>query len=179
MSYKSVPQGCPTRVSRMSVPQECPIRVSRKSAPQECPARVSHKSVPQECPRRLSHKSVPQECPTRVSYKSVICSFSIVSAFGFVGSILFNIQLCELCGANANPGQAGCTTIKTRSQEPMSPPGLPAHTQDIECGKNLTTSHVYTVQQFYVPGQPFLGDMDHHDGPANQIVKCSWPFEAL
>ena len=127
MSYKTVPQEFPTRVSHKSVPQECPTRVSYKSVLQECltecptrvcdksvpyefPARVSYKSVPQECPtrvsRRLSHKRVPQECPsecptrvsyksdpqecpTRVSYKSVICSFSNVSAFGFVGSILF------------------------------------------------------------------------------------------
>ena len=44
---------------------------------------MSHKSVPQECPRRVSHKSVLQECHLD------ICSFSIVLAFGFVGSILF------------------------------------------------------------------------------------------
>ena len=70
MSYKSVPQEFPTRVSRKSVPQECPTRVSHKSIPQECPTRVSYKSVPQECPTRVSHESVLQECPTRVSYKS-------------------------------------------------------------------------------------------------------------
>ena len=74
MSYKSVPEECPTRVSR----------VSHKSVPQE-----SHKSksVPQECPTRVSQKSVPQECPTRVSFGHT--SFSNVFAFGFVGSILF------------------------------------------------------------------------------------------
>ena len=52
---------------------------------------MSYKSVPQEFPTRVAHKSVlqsvPQECPTRVSFGHI--SFSIVFAFGFVGSILF------------------------------------------------------------------------------------------
>ena len=52
---------------------------------------MSYKSVPQEFPTRVAHKSVlqsvPQECPTRVSFGQI--SFSIVFAFGFVGSILF------------------------------------------------------------------------------------------
>ena len=77
MSYKSVLQECPRRVSHKSVLQECPTRVSHQSVPQECPRRVSHKSSLQECPTRVSQKSVPRECPTRVF------------AFGFVGSILF------------------------------------------------------------------------------------------
>ena len=91
MSYKSVPQECPTRVSHKSVPQECPIRVSHKSVLQKCPTRVSYKSDPQECPR-VSCKSVLQGCPTRVSYKSVIWTYVVFSKlfpFGFVGSILF------------------------------------------------------------------------------------------
>ena len=54
---------------------------------------MSYKSVPQEFPTRVAHKSVlqsvPQECPTRVSFGHI--SFSIVFAFGFVGSILFFI----------------------------------------------------------------------------------------
>ena len=96
MSYKSVPEECPTRVSQNSAPQElptrvthksvlqvshksvlqeCPTRVSCKSAPQECPTRVTHKSFLQECPTRVSRKSVPEECPTRVSYKSVIWAY--------------------------------------------------------------------------------------------------------
>ena len=45
---------------------------------------MSRKSVPQEFPTRVSHKSVLQECHLD------ICSFSNVSAFGFVGSILFH-----------------------------------------------------------------------------------------
>ena len=72
MSYKSVPQECPTRVPYKSVPQECPTRVSHKSVLQESPTRVSCKSVPYECPTRVSYKSVPQEFPTRVSHKSVL-----------------------------------------------------------------------------------------------------------
>ena len=52
VSYKSVPQESPTRVSH---------RVSHKSVAQECPTRVSYKSVPEECPTRVSHKSVRQE----------------------------------------------------------------------------------------------------------------------
>ena len=53
--------------------------MSYKSVPQKCPRRVSHKSLLQ----RVSHKSFLQECHLD------ICSFSIVLAFGFVGSILF------------------------------------------------------------------------------------------
>ena len=52
--------------------------MSYKSVPQECPTTVSYKSVPQECPTRVSHKSFLQECPTRVSrvsYKSVIWTY--------------------------------------------------------------------------------------------------------
>ena len=68
--------------------------MSHKSVPKEFPTRVSYKSVPQECPTRVAHKSVlqsvPQECPTRVSFGHI--SFSIVFAFGFVGSILFHLQ---------------------------------------------------------------------------------------
>ena len=75
MSYKIVPQECPTRVSHKSFLQERPTRVSHKSVQQECPTRVSHKSVPQEFPTRAPHKSVPQECPIRVSGKSVIWTY--------------------------------------------------------------------------------------------------------
>ena len=85
MPYKSVPQEFPTRVSNKSVPQESPVRVTHKSVLQECLTRVSHKSVLQECPTRVSHKSVLQECHLD------ICSFSIVFAFGVVGSILFMV----------------------------------------------------------------------------------------
>ena len=103
MSHKSVPQECPTecptRVSYKSVSQECPTRVSHKSVPQECPTGVSYKSVPQEFPTRVAHKSVlqsvPQECPTRVSFGHI--SFSIVFAFGFVGSILFFFFFARPC----------------------------------------------------------------------------------
>ena len=70
-------------------PMRLASSTSHKSVPEHFPTRVSHKSVPLECSTRVSYKSDPQECPTRMSYKSVICSFSIVSAFGFVGSILF------------------------------------------------------------------------------------------
>ena len=107
MSYKSVPQECPTRVSRKSVLQECPKTVLRKSflqewparaqecptrVSQECPTRVSCKSAPQECPTRVTHKSFLslQEYPTRVPRKSVLqeCHLGIwnVFAFGFVDS---------------------------------------------------------------------------------------------
>ena len=84
MSYQSVPQECPTRVSRKSVPRERPATVSHKttrarhksvpSVPLECPTRVSRKSVRQEFPTRVSHKSVSQECPLRVSH-SRSCGF--------------------------------------------------------------------------------------------------------
>ena len=80
---KSVPQECPTRVSRKSDIQERPARVSYKSVPRECPTRMSDKGVRQECPTRVSRtqectksKSVLQECPTRVSDKSVLATWS-------------------------------------------------------------------------------------------------------
>ena len=81
VSYKSVPQECPTRVLHQSFPQKHPTRGSSESVPKECPARVFHdKSVAREFPEpfstRVSHKSVLQDCPTRaprtrVFYKSV------------------------------------------------------------------------------------------------------------
>ena len=54
LAHKIVRQGFPTTVSYKSVPQECPTRV-RKSVPQRFPKRM--------CPTRVSRKSV--------SYKSV------------------------------------------------------------------------------------------------------------
>ena len=128
MSYKSDPQECPVRVSRVfhkSVLQECPIRVSHKSVLQECLTRVSRKSDPQECPKRVSHKSVLQECHLD------ICSFSNVFAFGFVGSILFiicfprqslnvvldlslNLKLCDFGLTESMVGCPGFRKRKTR-----------------------------------------------------------------
>ena len=64
---------------------------------------MSYKSVPQEFPTRVAHKSVlqsvPQECPTRVCFGHI--SFSIVFAFGFVGSILFFQRLSVIWQALA------------------------------------------------------------------------------
>ena len=78
MSYKTVPQECPTGVSH----KECPTRALRKSEcpTRECSARVSYKGVPQQCPPRMSDKvsqkmsdkSVTQECPSRVADESVL-----------------------------------------------------------------------------------------------------------
>ena len=103
MSYKSVPQECPTRVSHKSVPQECPIRVSHKSVLQECPTRVSYKSGPQECATRVSHrvsrKSVLQECPLDILvFRSCLHSGSWVPSCFFVH--IFHKYSC--CGTHTH-----------------------------------------------------------------------------
>ena len=55
-----------SRVPSKNVQQECPF----KSVPQGCQTRMSSKSAcPQECPARVSSKSVKQECQERVSSK--------------------------------------------------------------------------------------------------------------
>ena len=103
LSHKSVTLECLTRVSKKSV-------VSRKSVLQECQVRVSHKSVKQESLTRALRNSVKQGCPTKVSPQCVnsgcltsefagnvtnkycLCLSTYVSAFGFVGFILFSVS---------------------------------------------------------------------------------------
>ena len=114
MSCKSVLQGCHGRVSRKNVKKECLTRVSSKSVLES--RRVSSTSVPQKSQRRVSSKSVLpersaivsskgvlQECHLSVSsqgvpqvvslgnvtHKYCLCYSTCVSAFGFVGFILF------------------------------------------------------------------------------------------
>ena len=103
MSSTSVLQGCQIGVSRKSVLQACQVRVSYKTAKQG----VSYKSVKQECLTTALRNSVKQGCPTRVSPQCVnsgcrtsefagnvtnkycLCLSTYVSAFGFVGFMLF------------------------------------------------------------------------------------------
>ena len=93
-------------MSSKSVLQECQVRVSYKSVKKECLTRVSSQSVKQESYRALRN-SVKQGCLTRVlpsvssqgvpqvgslenvTNKYCLCSSTFVSAFGFVGFILF------------------------------------------------------------------------------------------
>ena len=93
-------------MSRKSVLQESQGMLSKK-----CLTRVPHKSVKQECLTRALRNSVKQGCPTKVSPQCVnsgcltsefvgnvtnkysLCLSTYVSAFGFVGFILF---LCLL-----------------------------------------------------------------------------------
>ena len=79
--------------SYKSVPQECQIRVSSKSAlPERC-AIVSSKGVLQECHLSMSSQGVPQVGSLEnVIDKYCLCSSTYVSAFGFVGFILFLMQ---------------------------------------------------------------------------------------
>ena len=110
---------CLTRVSSKSVVQECQVRVSHTSVKQECQVRVSSKSVlPERC-AIVSSKGVLQECHLSVSTQGVsqvgslenvrnkycLCSSTYVSAFEFVGFILFfspspsHIIICILYAA--------------------------------------------------------------------------------
>ena len=96
LSYKSVPQECPTRVStrvpRKIVRQECPTRTprksARKSAPPDCATRVRnkaerafprvpYKSEPQQCQvARLCHESALRECRARRRRKSSLQEYT-------------------------------------------------------------------------------------------------------
>ena len=85
---------CPTRVSSKSVLQECQIRVSRKSVKQECLTGDLRNSVKQGRPTRVSPQCVNSGCLTSefagsVTNKYCLCLSTYVSAFGFVGFILF------------------------------------------------------------------------------------------
>ena len=99
MSNRSVKEECLTRMSSKSVLQECHVR----SVLEECLTKVSNKSVlPERC-AIVSSKGVLQECHLSVSTQGVsqmgslenvrckccLCSSTYVSAFGFVGFILF------------------------------------------------------------------------------------------
>ena len=82
------------RVSRKSVLQECHVRVSHKSVKQECLTSALRKSVKQGCPTRVSPQWVNSGCLTsefagNVTNKYCLCLSTYVSAFGFVGFILF------------------------------------------------------------------------------------------
>ena len=77
MSSKSVGE----EVSSKSVPQECQIRVSSKGVSPVRSAIVSSKGVLQEC-----HLSVSSQ---QVGSLENLCFSTYVSAFGFVGFILF------------------------------------------------------------------------------------------
>ena len=78
-------------MSSKSAPQECQIRVSSKSVLPARSAIVSSKGVLQECHLSVSSQGVPQvgslETVTIISIN--LCFSTYVSAFGFVGFILF------------------------------------------------------------------------------------------
>ena len=81
---------CQVRVSN----KKCQVRVSSKSVLQECLTRVSSKSVKQGCPTRVSPQCVNPGCLTsefagNVTNKYCLCLSTYMSAFGFVGFILF------------------------------------------------------------------------------------------
>ena len=72
---------CLTRVSHKSVKQECPIRALRNSVKQGCPTRVSPQCVNSGC--------LTSEFVGNGTNKYCLCLSTYVSAFGFVGFILF------------------------------------------------------------------------------------------
>ena len=70
--------------------KKCQDRVSYKSVLQEPCALVSSKGVPQECHLCVSSQGVAQVGSLEnVTNKYCLCSSTYVSAFGFVGFILF------------------------------------------------------------------------------------------
>ena len=79
------------RVSSKSVRQKCQIRVSKKSVLPERFAIVSSKGFLQECHLSVSSQGVPQVVSLQnVTNKHFLCYLTYVSAFGFVGFILFS-----------------------------------------------------------------------------------------
>ena len=116
MSSKSVLQECQIRVSRKSVLQECQVRVSHKSVKQECLTRALRNSVKQGCPTRVSPECVNSGCLTsefagNVTNKYCLCLSTYVSAFGFVGFILFS---CDFLSLNRVP------CLQTRPVQPAT-----------------------------------------------------------
>ena len=74
--------------------KKCLTRVSHKSVKQECLTRTSRNSVKQGCPTRVPPQCVKSGCLTsefvgNVTNKYCLCLSTYVSAFGFVGFILF------------------------------------------------------------------------------------------
>ena len=73
--------------------------MSSKRVLEECQARVPYQSVAKKCQARVSYKSAASVCQVRVSHNWVrckmwqisicLCYSTYVSAFGFVGFILF------------------------------------------------------------------------------------------
>ena len=68
--------------------------MSHKSVKQKCLTRALHNSVKQRCPTRVSHQCVNSGCLTsefagNVINKYCLCLSTYVSAFGFVGFILY------------------------------------------------------------------------------------------
>ena len=77
-------------MSSKIVPQKCRIRVSSKSVLAESCAIVSNKGVLKKCRLTVSSQGVPQVgSQENVTNKYVLCYSTYVSAFGFVGFILF------------------------------------------------------------------------------------------
>ena len=74
--------------------KKCLTRVSHKSVKQECLTRALRNSVKQGCPTKVSPQCVKSGCLTtefvgNVTNKYCLCLSTNVSAFGFVGFILF------------------------------------------------------------------------------------------
>ena len=136
MSSKSVLQECQVGVSQ----KKCQARVSSKSVLQECQVRVSSKKgVLQECHPSVSRQGVPQVgSRENVINKYCFCPSTYVSAFGFVGFILFFSRMrsegsrftwgsgCEavfakFCVCDRNRSQPSAT-VGNRSQPSACPP---------------------------------------------------------
>ena len=74
--------------------KKCLTIVSHKSVKQECLTRALRNSVKQGCPTKVSRQCVNSGCLTsevvgNVTNKCCLCLSTYVSAFGFVGFILF------------------------------------------------------------------------------------------
>ena len=77
--------------------KKCLTRVSHKTVKQECLTRALRNSVKQGCPTRVLPQCVNSGCLTSefagdVTNKYCLCLSTYVSAFGFVGFILFHFS---------------------------------------------------------------------------------------
>ena len=124
--------------------------MSYKSVPQECPTRVSQKSVPQECPLRVSYKSVSQECPIRVSYRSVVWTYVVFRTCLHSGSwvpsclIALFVHCHEIWTSTRNRSDLLCLSLSTTKAQ-----GFPcASTQNQRINKSAPAP----AQQILRPG---------------------------
>ena len=100
--------------------------MSHKSVKQKCLTRALRNSVKQGCPTRVSHQCVKSGCLTsefagNVINKYCLCLSTYVSAFGFVGFILFlTVTNCRGTKDGNSAAVSGAYTLPVSKARPKT-----------------------------------------------------------